>query len=175
MNYPFLRKKYGKDDGFTLLEVIIATFILSIGVVGAFALLQSAQRSAALGSSQLRASYLAQEGIEIARNIRDTNLLSIHKGLGGTWGDGLNTCVTGCEADYNDTQLFDDDRFLLLDTDGWYTYDSGTPTSFKRKIVITPVGTPVMKLIVTVNVSFSRAGKIHVVTAETELYNWITP
>lgn len=161
--------------GFTLLEVIIASFILIIGVVGAFSLIQRASYSASIGGNQLIASYLAQEGIEITRNIRDTNFLKIHKGLGGSWNDGLTTvCPAGCEADYNDILLTLDDRFLLLDTNGWYTYDSGTQTSFKRKIIITPIGIPVpTKLIVIVNVSWSQAGTIYTITAETELYNWI--
>lgn len=162
--------------GFTLLEVIIASFILIIGVVGAFALIQRASASASFGSNQLIASYLAQEGIEVTRNIRDTNFLKIHKGLGGSWDDGLTGCLGGCEADYNDAMLIVDDRFLLLDTDGWYTYDSGTQAPFKRKIIVTSFGTPVpFKLIVTVNVSWLQAGMSHTVTAETELYNWITP
>jgi len=163
-------------NGFTLLEVLIATFVLSIGVTGAFALLQGAQSSAALGSNQLRASYLVQEGIEIVRNIRDTNLLSVHKGLGGNWNDGLNTCTAPvrCEADYNDTALgAATGRFLLVDNNGWYNYDSGTTTPFKRTITITAPSAD--KLVVSVDVSFNRANEVHVVTGETELYNWITP
>lgn len=158
--------------GFTLLEVIIASFILTIGVVGAFTLIQRVSGSASIGSNQLVASYLVQEGIEIVRNIRDSNFIRIHKGLGGSWDDGLTGCVAGCEADYNDTALSVGDRFLLLDANGWYTYDSGIQSSFKRKITITSGAD---KLIVTVDVSWMQAGMSRKVTGETELYNWLTP
>jgi len=169
---PLFKKKSGA--GFTLLEVLIATFVLSIGVMGAFTLLQGSQSSSAFGSNQLRASYLVQEGIEIARNIRDTNLLSVHKGLGGNWDDGLNTCGAGCEADYNDTAFVAaTSRLLRVDSNGWYNYDSGTTTPFKRTITITSPTAD--KRVVSVDVSFNRAGKVHVVTGETELYNWIIP
>lgn len=79
-----------KKNGFTLLEVILAIFILTMGVVGSFTLIQSTLISASLNKSKLIAYYLAQEGIEITRNARDNNLLAIHRGVGGIeWDDGI--------------------------------------------------------------------------------------
>ena len=93
------------DKGFTLLEVLAALFIMMMGVLGIFGLITRTVTFDSSVNSQLVASYLAQEGLELVRNIRDTNFLKIHKGAGGQWNDGLTSCVVGCGADYNDTAL----------------------------------------------------------------------
>ena len=62
-------------NGFTIIEVIIATSILTIGVLGAFSAIQMIIASTSIISSQLAATYLAQEGIENVRAIRDSNWL----------------------------------------------------------------------------------------------------
>ena len=65
-----------KKRGFTVIEVIIATFILTVGVLGAFSVIQMILTFTSNVSSQLAAVYLAQEGIENVRNIRDSNWLA---------------------------------------------------------------------------------------------------
>ena len=62
--------------GFTLIETTIATFILTVGVLGTFALVQIIIIFTSSISFQLRAVYLAQEGIENIRNTRDSNWLA---------------------------------------------------------------------------------------------------
>lgn len=78
--------------GFSLIEVLVAAFIITLGAGGAFALLQRTTSFTSNAAFQLEASYLAQEGMEIVRNIRDTNLLKVHKGVGGNWTNGLTGC-----------------------------------------------------------------------------------
>ena len=67
-------KKFNKN-GFTLLEVIVAIFVITIGVIGVISVVQRTAAFTSISSSRLQAAYLAQEGIEIARNIRDGNWL----------------------------------------------------------------------------------------------------
>ena len=52
-----------------MIESTIAIFLLIVGTVGAFTLIQKTITFTAISSSQLVASYLAQEGIEVIRNI----------------------------------------------------------------------------------------------------------
>lgn len=79
-----------KKNAFTLLEVILAIFILTVGVTGSFALIQSTLVSVSLNKSKLIAYYLAQEGVETTRNTRDSNFLAIHRRVGGVgWDDGI--------------------------------------------------------------------------------------
>lgn len=65
--------------GFTLIETLIAIAVLTLAVVGP---LYTASRSivaAQTANDQLTASYLAQEGIEYVRAMRDYEFLSFYK------------------------------------------------------------------------------------------------
>lgn len=159
--------------GFTLLEVIAAMAVIGVGVGAAFVLIQRTLMFSSVVAFRTTASYLAQEGEEIARNIRDTNLLALHKGFGGTWSDGLTSCAAGCEADYEDTQFVSYQNRFLKRNNFFYSYTGGSETAFKRKIIITPVSSD--QLDVSVEVTWSERGRSGSVTASTQLYNWIDP
>jgi|SRR3989344_5679750 len=64
------------NKGFTLIEATLATFILVVGVLGVFSAIQIITRFTSDVSLRLQATYLAQEGIESIRNIRDSNWLA---------------------------------------------------------------------------------------------------
>jgi len=170
-NFRFQRSEFNVQKGFTLLEVLAAIFLITIGVVGTFTLVQKTITFTQVSSSRLTAAYLAQEGIEIVRNIRDSNFLKIHQGVGGvSWNDGLTGCSGDCEADYNDLALVPyAGRFLKIDA-GFYNYDSGADTLFKRKITITPEGTDILKVLV--QVQWQERGRSYEVIAQENLYNW---
>lgn len=71
--------------GFTLMEVIVAISILVIGLLGVFFVVQNITFSSQINSSKLTAAYLAQEGIEMVRNKRDSNWLA-----GVSWDSNLS-------------------------------------------------------------------------------------
>lgn len=123
------------STGFTLIEVIISIFVITIAVVGIYNLLPVVINLGAISVDKFIASQLASEGIELTRNIRDGNWLS-----GSDWASGLTGCsqTSPCEIDYNDTGLAVNDRFLKFKSDnGFYNYEEGTNTKYKRKITIT--------------------------------------
>ena len=164
-------------SGFTLMEAIVAIFVITTGIVGVLSLVTQTISSATISKDKLIAAYLAQEGIEIVRNIRDTNWLQ-----GLSWDNGLG--AGEYEVDYNAVLTFcpsicDYDhnlRFLKIDG-GFYNYDSGNNTSFKRKITISeevyPPGSGYYdKMIVRVEVLWEEKGKPHSVSAQENLYNW---
>lgn len=72
------------NKGFTLIEVLIAIFLITVGIGGAFNLIQKTVEYSAISSSRLQAAYLSQEGIEIIRNQRDSNWLA-----GNSWTQGI--------------------------------------------------------------------------------------
>ena len=139
--------------GFTLIELIIAIFILSIGIVGIFGAYSAMIVAVSDTSERATATYLAQDGIEIVKNIRNINWANISKNPTGgfTWVDGLTGCASGCEADYTagvssqmTTWGLSSDgtpgNYLYVDKDtGFYDYlaTTGSKTQFKRKITIT--------------------------------------
>lgn len=157
-----------KRKGFTLIELIIVIFVLAIGVLGVYSVYSQIISYTTISLSRLTASYLAQEGIEIVRNIRDTNWL---EGASNPW-DGLTGCTppTGCQADYSDLALssYIDVPLNIETSTGFFGYGVGTPTKFKRGITITPGDT----LEVSVTISWQEKGKPYDITAQENLYNW---
>jgi prepilin-type N-terminal cleavage/methylation domain-containing protein len=59
--------------GFSFIEVMLSVFLLSMGMVAAIILLGKGLRESIDSRNQLIASLLAQEGVELVRNIRDKN------------------------------------------------------------------------------------------------------
>lgn len=67
------RNKIKLQKGFTLIETMIGLSILTIAIVTATSLLMGLIQSNRQITKTLQAHYLAQEGLEAVRNIRDTN------------------------------------------------------------------------------------------------------
>jgi len=157
-----------------LIEVFIALLVVSVGVGGVIALVSQTSSFMSNASSQLTAMFLAQEGVEIARNIRDSNFLTIHNGGSIQWDNGLTGCASstaGCEADYTNAVLTLQDRFLNF-ANGFYSYSSGVATQLKRKIFVDGAGDT---RTVSVQVTWQERGRTHTVAGATSLYNWLTP
>lgn len=161
-----------RSRGFTLLEVTVAIFVVTVGIGGVFGFLQQTIFLGPTLNNQLAASYLAQEGVEIVRNIRDTNYVRIALGGGGTWTDGLEGCAGNeYQGDYLSSSL---DCFAggALSLDGnFYVHGAGVATPFQRMITVTPNGAN--RLDVAVEVQWQERGNPYTFVVDTELYNWI--
>jgi len=72
------------NRAFTLIETIIAIGVLTIAMIAAIQLAASSNRLSSLLMQRFTAHHLAEEGVEIIRNMRDTNWL---KNIG--WRSGL--------------------------------------------------------------------------------------
>lgn len=159
--------------GFTLLEVLIAMFFVTVGITGAFTLIQRTVVLSSGSLQKLQASYLAQEGLEIVRNIRDSNIVQRSKDQNVAWTSGLENCEAGCQADYNDQTLSPFAGNFLLQNGSVYSYDDGIPSPFQRKIMISSSGADA--LFVRSEVLWSDRGVERTVEAESELTNWFSP
>lgn len=174
-----------KNKGFTLIELIIAIFILAVAIIGVYNSFSTVVIFTDGASSRLTAAYLAQEGIEIVRNMRDNNWLNSGQG----WKKGLSSCSTGCEADYKTGTLNDarggltsfgsSGNYLNIKNNNFYSYDNidSTPTKFKRKITITTPDPlrPVLKVSVLVTWKEKEEEGCnygYCIEAEEYLYNW---
>ncbi len=119
-----------KEKGFTLIELMITIFVIAIGLIGVMTLIQNTLRSASFVRLNLIASYLAQEGVELTRNIRDINWIDQKD-----WDEGLSS--GSYIIDYNDNSLSSyNDIFLNIDNNGFYSYENGDESKFKRRIII---------------------------------------
>lgn len=161
--------------GFTMIELIIAISILSIGIVTVYSIFASILALSNSVSQRLIATYLAKEGMEVARNIRDDNFVNNRK-----WDKDIKICDKGCQADYktgtaneaslNKLKKYNDNNFLNLNPDGLYSYDSGTTTRFKRKITVTSEDKDTLKVVVEVFWDYNS--KSYIFQTEGYLYNW---
>lgn len=154
--------------GFTLVEVMAATFIAVTGIAAAYGLVNYSLAMANDASMRLTASYLAKEGIEIIRNIRDSNYVEREN----SWNYKLENCYAGCGVDYSSDSLSPDykDDFLKLDG-GFYKYSpSGESTPYKRIVTVDDSFADILKL--TVEVKWSRSGKQNSVVLREDIYNW---
>ena len=70
--------------GFTIIESLVAISILLVAIAGAGSAIQTGISSYIFSKDQIIAFYLAQEGFEQIRNIRDENVLN-----GRSWLTGL--------------------------------------------------------------------------------------
>jgi prepilin-type N-terminal cleavage/methylation domain-containing protein len=159
-------KNYSQK-GFTLLELMISIFIISVGVLAIFSVITKYSQQTGSIRESLVASYLGQEGVEIVKNIRDTNWVN-----GRDWNYGLTSCSSGCEADYASTSLASSSsRYLYLDNDtGFYQYTPGSGggavTPYQRKITVTNPGTD------EIDIQVDVTWKTYTITVKENLYNW---
>ncbi len=69
--------------GFTLLETIIAVFILSTAATAALTSVRTGARSSEYARDEIVAYYLSNETVEFLRNLRDTNITKGRNWLSG--------------------------------------------------------------------------------------------
>jgi prepilin-type N-terminal cleavage/methylation domain-containing protein len=71
------------NTGFTLVETLVAIAIFSISILGILSVLASSITDVTYAKEKTIAGYLAQEGIEYMRNIRDNDVL--YPANGSSW------------------------------------------------------------------------------------------
>ncbi|MDB4984361.1 MAG: hypothetical protein JWM20_540 [Patescibacteria group bacterium] len=83
--------------GFTLIETLFAILIFSAALIALMTIAGRGISATANAAQTTTASYIAQEGIEVARNMRDSNYES-----GGVWDSNLSSCAfsTPCKVVY---------------------------------------------------------------------------
>ena len=95
------------NKGFTLVESMIAVTILTFAVAGPLYTASRALVAAEIARDKLTASYLAQEGVEYVRAMRDNEYLTAYQAGGGAisstaWNNFLNgsnaASITKCRA-----------------------------------------------------------------------------
>jgi len=70
----------GTKRGFTLIETMVAISILMLALIAPMSLATESLTVAFYARNQITAFYLAQEGIEIVRSVRDSNIITAASG-----------------------------------------------------------------------------------------------
>jgi type II secretory pathway pseudopilin PulG len=128
--------------GFSIAEVLLSIFLLSVGMIAIIALMASSIKNNANNRNSIIATQLAQEGIELVRNRRDLNIALLSYDAtaekiegaafvninGGDYCpmvvDGEVELVGGCN--YN----------IEYGDDIGYAYAGGVDTIFYRKVTV---------------------------------------
>lgn len=126
--------------GFSLPEVLLSVFILSVGMVTIVAVMAGSLRSSYETRDQVIATGLAVEGVELIRNVRDNDFV--------TTGDSFSllTASTGrrCRMDWDDPVNALDcinsgssstfPRYYLQYVNGHYVHNGGSRERYARFI-----------------------------------------
>ena len=155
-----------KNKGFTLIETMIAVFILALALSTLLGLISRTLFLSRYANNDIVANYLMQETIDYIRNDRDTIAFQKLGDIDGGWDNFLskygystsNLCFTirGCEIEPANTSTDNinicstphADNFGTIDckllnydetasNKSFYTYQTaGKPSNFKRKITM---------------------------------------
>jgi len=163
------------------MEVMVAIFIVVTGLTTVLVLLTQSISGATRSTNKLIAANLAQEGIEVVRNIRDLSYNgSDPNGVWTAWHttnystgctpNGVNIYL--CSAQYNSVAFGSSyNTNLNFDsTTGLYSYGAGTQSIFKRTITLTRVSNAQLR--VNSLVSWSEKGTPYNINVEDTLWNW---
>lgn len=138
-----------KKSGFTLIETLVAISALSLALAGIISLSSISIRSSLAADSQVKAFFLANEGLEYIRNKRDTNIIS-----GLSWLDGLTGCADGCFVDVfasgysiNTCSGGVCPKLKFDSSLNRYDYAGEQETIFTRKLTITEISSYEIKVV----------------------------
>jgi len=163
-----------KNLGFSILEIVVASGLVTVGLIGLASLVIYNIQAFSINRDNLIAAQLAKEGIELVRNIRDTN-----------WRDSTKTWKEDIVSDGTYTIYYDNPRStinssansvddaaarLYINVNGFYQHGSGTPTQFFRLISITEDTNDYITVLA--HVRWSNRGQIHNYQVSTRLYDW---
>ena len=195
-------KKYLKtiqdNRAFTLVETLIALSIFTLSVLALMFVSSQGISDTASAKNKIIATYLAQEGIEYMRNMRDTYILYSASSSAGF--SAFNTKLTaptalcdqpdhpnGCYFD-NQNLNYSDETMPITDTPmtacasscpillydsatGKYNYATGDTSDFIRRIQSIQLNANETKVFVTVY-WIQGSGTAHITFSES-LFNWL--
>lgn len=166
--------------GFTIVETLVAIAVLVAAVIGAMSAIQTGISSYTYSKDQIIAFYLAQEGFEQLRNIRDENNLEERHWLAGIAESSSDPCFFGeaCTVSPVETTVAINcsapGSCPLLRQDpveDFFGYDAAWPeTVFRREITLESVNSN--EVSVTVTVTWSKGTAVREFTARENLLNW---
>lgn len=172
--------KKTKNKGFTIIESLVAISILVTVVIGSISAVQTGLSSYIFSKDQVIAFYLAQEGFEQIRNIREENWLNNRDWLTGVALDSGDPCYFGeaCIVSPVETALATrcsapgSCPYLREDDDsGFFGYDGGwSVTGFRREIELESINSD--EIAVTVTVYWSKGAVSRQFRARENLLNW---
>lgn len=185
-----------KNRGFTLIETLVAISIFSVSILAMMAVLADGISDTNYVKKKIIATYLAQEGIEYMRNMRDTFVLYDPTSPATGFLNGFNSTfanigcgnANGCYFDDRNVNYGTQDRPIALqtlvtacgascppllydNTTGKYGYVSGANSDFIRKVKVNQINADEIKISSTV--FWTQGSGNYSVTLSENLFNWV--
>lgn len=193
----FLKKR---NKAFTLIETLVAISIFSLSTLGLLVILSKGISDTNYTKKKIIAGYLAQEGIEYIRNMRDTFVLYDPVDSPTGWNNFylyITSVSAACQE--SDGCYFDADNLFSIPppmpmsqvtltdcgascpalefdvTTGEYGYTSNVDSGFIRKITVIPVGVyPLINEIkILSTVSWVQGSGSYSTIFQESLFNWM--
>lgn len=120
-------------------EVVIASFVLSVGLIATMALISGSLKYSLDNQDAIVAAMLAQEGVELVRNVRDNDFVAGNSGF-----TSFSSSDKNCRIDYNDPVTSLDcassqgsaSQYTLTYSSGFYQHQDSSQERFSRYIHI---------------------------------------
>jgi type II secretory pathway pseudopilin PulG len=165
--------------GFTIVETLVAIAVLMIAIAGPLVIASKGLTSAIYSKDQMIASFLAQESMEIIKNLRDSGIVD-----SGDWMSKFTgNCDNGkeCDADPFANNFLNTTDCVNGNTDGCQIYINNSgytsngsqadiETKFSRYFTITNIGDGTKQKLVKVVVNWQEG----TIPFRTELTSLIT-
>lgn len=160
--------KKNRQKGITLIEVMVALLFLSIGLIPLLSAIVTSISLATRIKNNLIASNLAQEGVEVARSLRDK-----------AWMDKASFTRDIPDGNYliswNSSALisYDPNTYVKISPTSIYSQSIGADTIFKRKLTIAKIVSACnCEVQVTSQVTWTEKTKSRSITVEDHLFDW---
>jgi type II secretory pathway pseudopilin PulG len=182
-------RRFRRTEGFSLIEVMIATALLSVGVLSLVGVMALAVRTAASSSPMLIAREKAREAIESVHSARDTGELAWSRvqnvSDGGDFLDGMQDLrVPGPDGLINTADDGDIEVLHAPGADGLLDTDDDTvtplaPDLFQREVAITPltfdgsaaINPDLRRIVVTVRYRVTGSWRTYTLTTYVSSYS----
>lgn len=176
----YFENKQNNKKGFTIIESLVAIFILTVSVTALMTVVSQSIFNSNYIKNKTVAISIAQEGVELVRNIQDTALVnssfSTFEVFAGTV---FGPCILNeatCTIDAIDLDIASCPNqicppILVSDDTGYFNYTFGEASMFTRTISIKQTSTN--SGIAVVTVTWMQGGVERNVSYTTELFLWI--
>lgn len=190
-NFIFNKKEKTEKKGFTLVETLVAIFVLTLSIMGPMAAAQSSLKASFVARDQITAFYLAQDSIESIKALRDSVYVNnVRNNETNDWLDLLSDCKPDnsdgankyCKVINTNNPIelqsasagSNFDVYLINNEFTNQIGDANQKTKYSRKVNLTRIGNKNDELKITVEIEWTGnflSGTRKIVVQE-NIYNW---
>jgi len=186
------QQKLNSEKGFTVLETLVAIAVLILSLTAAFSVAQQGLSLSISSRDEVTAYFLAQEAVEVIRNVRDENSLASQYWLAGISAQGTDPCYFGnycavdspnqnymvsCGLSPQNCPVLKQDKQTGSSTFGMYGINPSatvgwTPTVFRRELLLKQIPGTSDEIALTVTIYWTKGDNTRSFVVHENLFNW---